>query len=170
MIETCRPLLFDDCMWTPGGILIYYVDENAEGSGNKFCGFLGQSGWPGNGNHYEVALLQRNGLYELEKALNSGHADDFWLPRLDLSLGPGNGESIALSNGVYPNTDSSAFGIIKTTVESLLRILRTNPAWDQVLKCRACLVQTLVARCQHLYLHLLRHQSQLCLRLSNGDT
>jgi hypothetical protein len=115
MIETRRPLLFDDRMWTPGGILIYHVDENAEGSGNKLRGFPGQSDWPGNGNHYEVALLQRDGLYELEKALNSGHADDFWLPGLDLSLGPGNGESVASSSGVYPNTDSYASGIIKTT-------------------------------------------------------
>jgi hypothetical protein len=113
LIEVRRPLLFDSRMWTPGGILIYHVDENTEGSGNIVRGFPGQSGWPGNGKHYEVALLQRDGLYELEKALNSGHADDYWLPGLDLTLGPGNGESVA-SSANYPNTDSYAFGI-KTT-------------------------------------------------------
>ena len=70
-------------------------------------------GWPGNGAHYKVALLQSDGKYELEQGLNQGHMDDFW--KAGDVLGPGNGESEATSEGTYPNTDSYVGGNIVVT-------------------------------------------------------
>lgn len=114
LLEVRRPLLFDSYIWQPGGLLIYHVDENAKGPGNQIRGFPGQSGWPGNGKHYTVALMQRDGLYDLEKAIDNGGLGDFWIAGQNLTFGPGNGESVAKS-ATYPNTDSYAFGTIKET-------------------------------------------------------
>lgn len=88
-----------------GGILIYHVDENIEKQKNP--GFPGQEGWPQNGNHYKVALLQADGKYELEQLINNGDAGDYWVK--DQSIGPSNGANI------YPNTDSYQGGVIVPT-------------------------------------------------------
>jgi len=113
LIENRQPLLSDSKLWAPGGIVIYHIDENAEGYGNFVRGGPFVDGWPGNGAHYKVAVLQADGLYELEMALNLGHNDDFW--RANDVLGPGNGELIATDAGTYPNTDSYQGGNIKVT-------------------------------------------------------
>ena len=88
LIENRQPVLSDEKLWQPGGILIYHIDENVEGGGNRFRGGPFVDGWPGNGLHYKVALLQADGEYELEKALNQGHIGDFW--KVGQRLGPGN--------------------------------------------------------------------------------
>ena len=126
LIENRQPLLFDINMWT-GGPLIYHVDQSA-GPGNNFRGFPGMTnpgGWPGNGRHYEVALLQADGLYRLEQSLSNGDAAMFWLT--GETLGPGNGESVATSSGTYPNTDSYAGGIIKRTNIVLTNFKEVSP-------------------------------------------
>lgn len=128
LIEVRRPLLFDSNIWDNGGILIYHIDENSPGWGNYNRGFPGMEGnsWPGNLQHYEVALMQRDGQYDLEQALNNGHIDDFWLPGMDLSLGPGNGEQVA-NSAEYPNTDSYAYGAgISVTGITITNFLDTN--------------------------------------------
>jgi hypothetical protein len=113
LIENRQPLLSDKNMWEPGGILIWHIDENAEGNGNFVRGGPFVDGWPGNGAHYKVAVLQADGKYELEMALNLGHIDDFW--KAGDILGPGNGESVATSAGTYPNTDGYSSGNIIVT-------------------------------------------------------
>lgn len=107
LIENRQPVLSDSNIWG-GGIVIYHIDELADG--NKVRGGPFVEGWPGNGAHYEVAVLQADGLYELEQALNLGDAKDFW--NSSDVLGPGNGELVATENGTYPNTDSYQGGNI----------------------------------------------------------
>jgi len=115
LIENRQPIQgdFDEKFFSPGGILIYHVDENIWDvfedvvvKGNHPRGGPFQAGWPGNGRHYPVALLQADGLYELEQGINGGGSTDIWNDPSQV-LGPG--------SATYPNTDSYAFGNIKTT-------------------------------------------------------
>lgn len=116
LIENRQPIAgdFDEKFWA-GGVTVYHIDENIwtvfsdggnEGNSPRGGPFLG-AGWPGNNLHYPVALLQADGLYELEQSLNSGHAADLYRSATQ-SLGPGNGAT-------FPNTDSYAFGVVKST-------------------------------------------------------
>ncbi|KAL3924248.1 MAG: hypothetical protein SGILL_001161 [Bacillariaceae sp.] len=111
---------FDENFFEPGGITIYHVDENVfaafgfqSNKGNTPKGGPFQPDWPGNGKHYPVALLQADGLYELEQNIDGGDRGDLWNTP-DQVLGPGNGETVA-KDANYPNTDSYAWGTIKTT-------------------------------------------------------
>jgi len=111
---------FDERFFSPGGILIYHVDENiwdifdnGGNTGNFLRGGPFLDGWPGNGKHYPIALLQADGLYELEQGISGGGSTDIWKDASQV-LGPGNGEKVA-SKANYPNTDSYAFGVIKET-------------------------------------------------------
>jgi hypothetical protein len=113
LIENRQPILSDARLWAPGGIVIYHIDENTEGYGNFVRGGPFVDGWPGNGAHYKVAVLQADGKYQLEMALNLGHNDDFW--KAGDVLGPGNGELVATDSGNYPNTDSYVGGNIQVT-------------------------------------------------------
>ncbi|CAJ1966280.1 unnamed protein product [Cylindrotheca closterium] len=113
LIENRQPVLSDLYLWQPGGIAIYHVDENTGGNGNRERGGPFLEGWPGNGAHYKVALVQSDGKFELEQGLNQGHMDDFW--KAGDILGPGNGETEATSEGTYPNTDSYVGGNIMVT-------------------------------------------------------
>ena len=104
LIENRQPLDYDELMFGNGGILIYHIDDT------KFLqetpGFPGQEGWPLNGNHYRVALLPADGLYDLEKGNNNGDATDLWTQ--GMLLRPGTGAN-------YPNTDSYQGGQIYPT-------------------------------------------------------
>jgi M6 family metalloprotease-like protein len=111
---------FDENFFEPGGITIYHVDENIwaatgfqSNMGNTPKGGPFQAGWPGNGKHYPVALLQADGLYELEQNINGGDSGDLWNSP-DQILGPGNGEAEA-NSATYPNTDGYAWGTIAVT-------------------------------------------------------
>jgi M6 family metalloprotease-like protein len=107
LIENRQPLHFDSMLWT-GGALIWHIDDSVPLNTN--AGGPYQPGWPQNGNHYRVALVQADGLFELEQAINKGHAADFY--KGGMSLGPGQG------NAVFPNTDAYKNGrIIKTNIE-----------------------------------------------------
>lgn len=88
-----------------GGLAIYHIDESADFSTE---GFPGQSGWPTNGNHYRVALLQADGLYNLEKGNNRGDSTDLFSTATANGIG-----SSGLSTGAaYPNTKAYKNGII----------------------------------------------------------
>ena len=122
LLENRQPIAgdFDEKFMNPGGVVIYHIDENiwddfdnGGNVGNFPRGGPFQSDWPGNGRHYPVAVLQADGLFELEQGINGGKSDDIW-NQVSQVLGPGNGESVA-SDAKYPNTDSYAFGQIKTT-------------------------------------------------------
>lgn len=122
LIENRQPIPggFDEKFFNPGGIVIYHVDESVWDifedvvvKGNHPRGGPFQAGWPGNGRHYPVSILQADGLYELEQGINGGQSADIWNNSSQV-LGPGNGEKVA-NTANYPNTDSYAFGIIQKT-------------------------------------------------------
>ena len=93
-------------IFLPGtGLAIYHVDENVFRQNKR--GFPGQIGWPENGNHYKVALLQADGDYDLETKGNMGDAGDMW--KAPMRLGPG------MNGLVYPNTDRYQDGNIRQT-------------------------------------------------------
>ena len=98
LIENRQQISFDSWIWD-NGLLIYHIDDNADGMSNP--GYPGQEGWPQNDNHYQVAVLPKDGKYDLERNVNAGDAGDMWLPG-DV-LGPGMGST------VFPNTDSVSF-------------------------------------------------------------
>jgi hypothetical protein len=75
LIENRQPVGMDVNI-PAGGLAIYHVDENV--GGNTTEGFPGQPGWPGNGSHYKVALLEADGLFELERNLTNGNAGDLY--------------------------------------------------------------------------------------------
>ena len=102
LIENRQPLEFDINIWSEG-LVIYHIDDAADLQMN--LGYPGQEGWPENGNHYFVALLPKDGNYDLEKGKNNGDAGDMWVPG-DI-LGPGNGGT------VFPNTDLYQGGFIQ---------------------------------------------------------
>ena len=86
------------------GLIIWHIDDAVD---MKQKGMPGQEGWPDNGNHYQVAVLPKDGKYDLENNVNFGDPGDLWVE--GDSLTPGNG------NTVFPNTDSYQFGFIVET-------------------------------------------------------
>lgn len=104
LIENRQPIGFEENLWGKG-LLIVHVDDAAQEQ--QFKGFPGQNGWPENGNHYMVAVLQADGKYDLENNVNFGDAGDLF--DVGSSLGPGMG------NTVFPNTDSYQLGVITET-------------------------------------------------------
>jgi len=115
----------------PGpGLAIYHVDEKAKvykGKINEYEGYPGQpgwpEGWPENGNHYTVALLQADGLYNLEKGNNKGDETDLFGATVT-SIGPG-----GTSNGqIYPNTNAYQSGNIIDTCITIKNIGKPSAA------------------------------------------
>lgn len=92
------------------GVVIYLVDEAKAGStAHNNQGYPGEIGWPTNGNHYKVALLQQDRQYHLEKGNGIGTYADFY--KVGNTLMP----SLDPSNPVYPNTNSYQGGVITPT-------------------------------------------------------
>jgi M6 family metalloprotease-like protein len=105
LIENRQAVGFDQQI-PQGGLAIWHIDENAPGNMNE--GFPGQSGWPGNGNHFRVALLQADGNYDLEQYAttnNRGDAGDLYQ----------NVPSIALDETTVPNCDAYQGGAVYPT-------------------------------------------------------
>lgn len=100
-----------DCTMPQGGLAIWHIDEQ---TGHNTEGYPGQRNWPQNGNHYQVALLQADGGYELEQGIDRGDADD-------LFHGQGN-DAIAEGPGGHPNTDTYQNGLINQTGNTISNI------------------------------------------------
>ena len=84
LIENKRKYGFDT-MVPQAGLAIWHIDET-KGKLSTFGvnlneGFPGQPGWPTNDKHYRVALLQADGLYDLEEL--SGHVAELKLKHPD---------------------------------------------------------------------------------------
>ncbi len=112
LLENRQPLGFEADM-PQGGLAIFHIDENA---GYNTQGFPGQTGWPENGNHYRVALLQADGNYDLEKGNNRGDAGDVYQEFGATVIGP---ETV-------PSTDTYQGGVVFSTGNTLFNIRQTG--------------------------------------------
>jgi len=116
LIENRQVGNWDKNLWGAGGLAIYHIDEDADKQNN--AGFPGQLGWPQNGNHFQVAVVQADGHYDLEKAINDGDSGDFYVA--GRSLSPGDGFT-------YPNTDSYQGGRLSRTGITITDISSSGP-------------------------------------------
>ena len=103
MIENRQNAGFD-CTIPQGGLVVWHIDDS---TGLNTEGYPGQSGWPGNGNHYRVAVLQADGDYDLENDRNRGDSGDTHHGAGVDAIGPGPGN--------HPNTDAYKNGNIIVT-------------------------------------------------------
>jgi M6 family metalloprotease-like protein len=118
LIENRQKCNFDSKLLGPG-LAIFHVDELASLTSE---GYPGQMGWPTNGNHYQVSLLQADGKYDLEKGQNRGDATDLFS-----GVGVSSISSAGTSTGVnYPNTNAYQGGIIKRTGISISNITSSS--------------------------------------------
>ena len=109
LIENRQPFGFENDM-PQGGLAIWHIDDAK--SANTAEGYPGQSGWPTNNNHYRVALLQADGLYEMEKDINRGNAGDVYR---------GGGVS-SITPATTPNTDRYQGGTVTPSNTSITSI------------------------------------------------
>ena len=114
LIENRQPTGLDQNI-PRGGLAIWHIDENV--GGNTQEGFPGQAGWPGNGNHFKVALLQADGKYDLERTSHSsaaqrGDSGDLFQPLNSAQLGM----------NTVPSTDAYKGGIIFPTTNRFTEI------------------------------------------------
>ncbi len=109
LIENRQAVGFDSLI-PQGGLAIWHIDESKDGNTDE--GFPAQSGWPSNGNHYRVALLQADGNYDLERGANVGDAADLYRA----------GGASALNGTTVPNTDAYQHGNMRRTENSLYDI------------------------------------------------
>ena len=82
-----------DAYLPAAGLCIYHIDDNQSGNDNEWYPGYTSSG------HYLVALEQADGLWELEKALDSGDSGDPW---------PGSTVKRAFNNTSTPNSKNYA--------------------------------------------------------------
>ncbi|MEP6809073.1 MAG: M6 family metalloprotease domain-containing protein [Chthoniobacterales bacterium] len=114
LIENRQPAGLETDM-PQGGIAIWQVDEALTGNTNE--GYPGQAGWPSNGNHYKVALLQADGRYDLEKIAHAsanqrGDATDVYR----------SGGVDAIGMNTVPNTDRYKLGTAGPTANRITNI------------------------------------------------
>lgn len=96
-----------------GGLAIWHIDEKATFEDE---GFPGQVGWPENGKHYKVALLQADGEFHLERGKGYGDGGDVWHADSAKEIGPSRrNNNNSTKPGPFPNTDSYRRGHIKQT-------------------------------------------------------
>lgn len=91
-----------------GGLAIWHIDDNIT-TDNTVEGFPGQAGWPDNGKHYQVALLQADGNYDLEHNTNGGDAGDMYRSRAVSEI----------DMNTVPSTDSYKSGIVHPTTNRI---------------------------------------------------
>jgi hypothetical protein len=105
------------------GLIVLHIDDSAP---YDTQGYPGQSGWPGNGKHYKIAVLQADGQYQLEKGWGRGDPGDFF--KQGDKIGP-NGINTK-SGGVqsHPNTNSYKGGNIQNTGVTITVL--TQPSGD----------------------------------------
>ena len=109
LIENRQPVGFENIM-PQGGLFVWHIDEGK--GGNQSEGFPGQPGWPENGNHYKVALLQADGEYGLEHGSSGGDFGDPYRAPFATLLG----------NATVPNTHRYQDGDVSPTGNTITAI------------------------------------------------
>lgn len=104
------------------GLAVWHVDES-KGSftyddPNTDEGYPGQSGWPGNGHHYRVALLQPDGSFDLEQGNDRGDTGDVYRAPAFRNL----------SATTTPDSDAYQGGSVVTTSNRLRFISVPGPS------------------------------------------
>ncbi len=104
LIENRQQVGFDSAL-PQGGLAIWHVDEGkgsfTNDDPNTDEGYPGQGGWPTNGSHYRVALLQADGNFDLEQGSGRGDSGDVYRSGFATSLTSAtNPDSNAYQNGV----------------------------------------------------------------------
>jgi M6 family metalloprotease-like protein len=84
------------------GLVIYHIDDSTSYNTE---GYPGQPGWPQNGNHYRVAVLQADGNYNLERGNNRGDSGDAYRENFVSLIGP----------ATTPSTNSYQDGAVYAT-------------------------------------------------------
>ena len=114
LIENRQAVGFDADM-PQGGLAVWHVDELASDTSE---GYPGQIGWPENGRHYRVALLQADGRYDLERGMNRGDGGDVFHAGGVSVIGP----------ATVPNTDAYQLGLVQTTGHHLSQLSDAGPS------------------------------------------
>lgn len=109
LIENRQPVGFESAM-PQGGLAVWHIDDTK--SGNSDEGYPGQSGWPENGRHYQIALLQADGLYQMEKNANRGNAGDVYRA----------GGVSAITPDTVPSTNRYQGGVVASSNNSITGI------------------------------------------------
>lgn len=91
------------------GLAVWHIDDTASHDDE---GYPGQAGWPENGLHYRVALLQADGNYDLEKNVNTGDGGDLYRSGGVTAIGP----------STVPSTDTYKGGNVADTGISITSI------------------------------------------------
>ena len=121
IIENRQPIDYDIYLPNPG-LAIWHIDEMAE----DVSGYPGQPGWPDNGKHYRVALLQADGRYDLERGLSQGDAGDLFHADGINALIP----SDTVFDGPFPNTDAYQNGSLYKTGIEIFEISKSGTRMD----------------------------------------
>jgi hypothetical protein len=81
LVENRQPVGLDGAL-PQGGLAIWHVDEGkgsfSNDDPNNDEGYPGQSGWPGNANHYRVAMLQADGTFDMDHGFDRGDSADVY--------------------------------------------------------------------------------------------
>ncbi|MCX6873928.1 MAG: M6 family metalloprotease domain-containing protein, partial [Verrucomicrobia bacterium] len=109
LIENRQPAGVETAM-PQGGLAVWHIDLNKANNNDE--GYPGQSGWPTNNSHFKIALLQADGLYEMEKGQNRGNAGDVYR---------GGGVS-AITPATVPNTNRYQGGVVASSNNSITAI------------------------------------------------
>lgn len=91
LIENRQQVGFDSAL-PQGGLAIWHVDEGkgcfTNNNPNNDEGYPGQPGWPTNGSHHRLALLQADGAFDLEQDFGRGNSGDVYRAGFATSLTP----------------------------------------------------------------------------------
>ena len=119
LIENRQPILWDDLLWG-GGLLIWHIDDSKDLQTER--GYPGLKNWPGNNRHYQVALEQADGNYDLEVGVNMGDETDYFVAGKAYTVGPEDAVAQSSKYGLYPNSNSYQNGKIRRTGVKILDI------------------------------------------------
>ena len=128
LVEFRKDIGFDHALGCSGALIYHIDDEAARQSRPGFPRIRGPAAaqWPMSGDHYQIAVLQRDRSFHLERGENTGDCEDLWGVKsgTDDVLGPGGNVF-----STYPNTDSYKDGKV---VKTGLRLFDFNKSGRQL--------------------------------------